>query len=268
MDKIKQYDRPIRMAEGVYWVGFYEEETNFHCNPYLVMSGDQAILIDGGSRPDFAVVMMKILQTGLRPSQITALIYQHYDPDLCGSMQNFVEMIGNPSLKILTHAQNKIFIHYYIEKGMHKYVETIGRNNDHFTLNGRMLSFHETPFCHNAGSFITYDPRTKTLFSSDLFGSISSHWDLYITLEEACYTCIDYIDCPNKKPFCPLPDILQFHREIMPTGKALRRAMATIKELDIECIAPQHGGILSHKRDIAFLIDKLENLDGVGIDAY
>lgn len=268
MDKIEQYDRPIRIAEGVYWVGFYEEKTNFHCNPYLIVTGDRAILIDGGSRPDFAVVMMKILQTGLRPAQIEALIYQHYDPDLCGSMQNFVEMIGSPSLKILTHSLDKIFINYYLEREMHHHIETIDHDDHSFTFNGRTLAFYETPFCHNAGSFITYDARTKTLFSSDIFGSISSQWDLYVTLEEACYACADYRNCPNRKPFCPLPDILEFHRTIMPAGKALRHAMAVIKRLDIERIAPQHGGIISGKRDIAFLIEKLENLEGVGIDAY
>jgi hypothetical protein len=43
------------------------------------------LVIDGGSRPDFATVMIKIMQTGIAPKQIQALVYQHYDPDLCGS---------------------------------------------------------------------------------------------------------------------------------------------------------------------------------------
>jgi len=25
-----KYDRPITVADGIYWVGFYEEATNFH----------------------------------------------------------------------------------------------------------------------------------------------------------------------------------------------------------------------------------------------
>jgi hypothetical protein len=78
MNGPEQYDRPLAVADGVYWVGFHEEQTNFHCNPYLVLAGDAAVLIDGGSRPDFAVVMMKISR-GYRPVPVAALIYQHYD---------------------------------------------------------------------------------------------------------------------------------------------------------------------------------------------
>ena len=110
---LKEYGRPIKITEGIYWVGFYEEVTNLHCNPYLIVEGDKAVLIDAGSRPDFATVMMKILQTGIDPDDIAALIYQHFDPDLCGSMPNVVDMCENKDLRILSDASNNIFINYY-----------------------------------------------------------------------------------------------------------------------------------------------------------
>ena len=46
------YDRPIEIADNIYWVGFHEKISNFHCNPYLIVEGDRAVLIDAGSRPD------------------------------------------------------------------------------------------------------------------------------------------------------------------------------------------------------------------------
>ena len=46
-------ERPFRIAEGIYWVGFHDELSNLHCNPYLLVEGDEAVLIDGGSRRDF-----------------------------------------------------------------------------------------------------------------------------------------------------------------------------------------------------------------------
>lgn len=268
MDSNEQYGRPVPLAEGVYWVGFHEEETNFHSNPYLLVEGDQAVLIDGGSRPDFAVVMMKILQSGLLPSQIRALVYQHCDPDLCGSISNMVDMIDSPSLKILCHSSDKIFIKYYLEKEAHRLLETIDRGDRSYGFHGRTLLFRETPYSHNAGSFVTYDCKTKTLFSSDLFGSLSSHWDFFTILGEDCYACTEYARCPQGRPYCPLPDIFAFHRKVMPAGKALRHAMSVIRGLDIERIAPQHGSVIPRKRDIAFLIEKLAALDGVGIDAF
>jgi flavorubredoxin len=265
---LKEYGRPIKITEGIYWVGFYEEVTNLHCNPYLIVEGDKAVLIDAGSRPDFATVMMKILQTGIDPDDIAALIYQHFDPDLCGSMPNVVDMCENKDLRILSDASNNIFINYYIESDKHDLLETIDNLSLALEFNGRRLEFIKTPHAHCPGSFVTYDVRTRTLFSSDLFGSFSKKWELFTRLTDECRTCEDYDNCDVKRPYCPLPDIIDFHREIIPSGKALRYAMRQISALDIDRIAPQHGSIFDRKEDIAFLIEKLAGLDKVGIDAF
>jgi len=267
-NNLKEYDRPIKIADGIYWVGFYEESSNLHCNPYLVVEGDEAVLIDAGSRPDFATVMMKILQTGVDPDKIVTLIYQHFDPDLCGSMPNVVDMCRNKDLKILSEANNNIFINYYIDRDKHKLLETIDSLDFVLEFNGRKLEFIKTPHAHCPGSFVTYDKKTKTLFGSDLFGSFSKKWELFTRLSDECYTCEDYDRCINNKSYCPLPDIINFHRAIMPSKKALRFAMQQISTVDIDCIAPQHGSVFDRKDDIPFLIEKLANLDKVGIDAF
>ena len=64
------YERLIRIAEDINWVGFYDSQTGLHCNPYLIVDGDEAVVIDGGSRPDFAVVMMKILKQVFHPIRL------------------------------------------------------------------------------------------------------------------------------------------------------------------------------------------------------
>ncbi|MBP6941300.1 MAG: MBL fold metallo-hydrolase [Syntrophorhabdaceae bacterium] len=267
-NNLKEYDRPIQIAEGIYWVGFYDESTNLHCNPYLIVEEDEAILIDAGSRPDFATVMMKILQTGIDPDNIVALIYQHFDPDLCGSMPNVVDMCRNKRLMILSDVHNNVFINYYIDSDKHKLLETIDNLNLTLELNGRELTFIKTPHAHCPGSFVTFDKKTKTLFTSDLFGSFSRQWELFTRLTDECRTCEDYEHCINERPYCPLPDIINFHREIMPSGKVLRFAMRQISSLDIDRIAPQHGSVFDRKDDIPFLIEKLASLDRVGIDAF
>jgi len=264
----RKYDRPIQVAEGIYWVGFRDEKTNLACNPYLVVQDDKAVLIDSGSRTDFAVVMMKILQAGIDPQQIVSLIYQHYDPDLCGSMLNFIDMCENPNLKIVSEKSNNVFIAYYIHRDKYHLLNSIDDYNYTFTFNERELKFISTPYSHSPGSFVTYDKKTKTLFSSDLFGSYSTEWNLFEELDEECFTCFDYDDCMNRKISCPIKAILSFHKTIMPCCKSLRYAMSKIKEMDIECIAPQHGSIIQNLRDISFVIQRLENLEKVGIDAF
>ena len=107
------YENPVEIAEGIYWVGFYDAKSGLHCNPYLIVDNEEAIVIDGGSRPDFATVMMKILQTGLEPHHINALLYQHYDPDLCGSIPNFEDIIESSSLRIISDESSLMFIRHY-----------------------------------------------------------------------------------------------------------------------------------------------------------
>jgi flavorubredoxin len=267
MNENSKYDRPIRITEGIYWVGFHEKTTNLHCNPYLIIEEGQVVLLDSGSRSDFAVVMMKILQAGIDPKQIVALIYQHYDPDLCGSMPNFIDMCEHPDLKVFSEKRNKVFISYYLHKDQYNLLRTIDEYEYEFNLNNRKLRFILTPYSHTPGSFVTYDEKTKTLFSGDLFGSFSTEWDLILHLEEVCFFCEDYFNCPNGKNFCPIPDIIAFHENIMPCKKSLNYAMETIKKLDIDIIAPQHGSVVMNRKDISFIIEKLESLEKVGIDA-
>jgi len=266
MDGYDAYERPVRIAEGIFWVGFRDRNTNLFCNPYLIVEDDQAVLIDAGSRGDFAVVMMKILQAGIDPGQIVALIYQHYDPDLCGSMPNFIDMCDNPNLRVFSEKSSKMFLSYYIHKDRYPLLSSINAHDFRFTFNNRSLRFIPTPYAHSEGSFVTYDEKTRTLFTSDLFGSFSTQWDLLIQLEEACVTCNDYENCPAHKTYCPFPDMIRFHRSVMPCEKALRNAVRRIKELDMDIIAPQHGSVLNQKRDIRLVADALESLKGVGID--
>lgn len=268
MNQRIKYDRPVTIAEGISWIGFCEEATNFHCNPYLVVQRDKVVVIDSGSRGDFAVVMMKILQAGISPKQISALIYQHTDPDLCGSVPNMVDICENNDLLILSAADNNDFIKYYLEKEKHGMLKAIHDFNFSYEFNGRVLDFIKVPYSHSPGSFVTYDRNTKTLFSSDLFGSFSTNWDLFLEFDEPCINCPGYENCPQGKSYCPLMDILLFHKKIMPSEKALRYAMTAIRKLDIHLIAPQHGSIIGNRRDIYSLIDKLTALSGVGIDQY
>jgi len=267
MGSYGKYDGPIKIADGIYWVGFRGEHTNLLCNPYLIVENDQAVLIDAGSRTDFAVVMMKILQAGVDPGQIVALIYQHYDPDLCGSMPNFIDMCDNPTLEVLSEKGNIYFLSYYIHRSKVPLLSSINEHNFQFTFGGRRLRFLSTPYAHSQGSFVTYDEKTRTLFTSDLFGSFSTQWDLFLELETSCYHCTDHGNCPIGKTYCPLPDLVYFHQKILTCEKALWHAIRKIEDLDVDRIAPQHGSVINQLRDIRFIVDKLQSLKGVGIDA-
>ncbi|MCP4023106.1 MAG: MBL fold metallo-hydrolase [Desulfobacteraceae bacterium] len=257
------YDRAIEIADGIFWVGFYDTSSGLHCNPYLIIDGDEAVVIDGGSRPDFPTVLMKILQTGIDPSNIKALIYQHYDPDLCGSVSNYEDIIGSKDLKIISDKENNIFIRHFAVTSPLIAIDAI--NSQYQFSSGRTLQFIKTPYAHCCGSFVTFDAASGILFSSDIFGSIDSHWDLYLTMAPDCRTCTTYDPCPNGKS-CQIPGILGFHLRTMPSEKAMLYALEQLAGIDFSIIAPQHGSIIHQPEDIITVFEKLKNLKGIGID--
>ena len=254
----------VEIAEGIYWVGFYDVQSGLHCNPYLIVDHDEALVIDGGSRPDFATVMMKIMQTGIAPKQIQALVYQHYDPDLCGSIPNFEDIIRREDLKIISDAENLMFIRHYSAASC--LISLSKLKFEYAFSSGRKIHFAKTPYAHAAGSFITFDPKTKVLFTSDLFGSYGKNWELYLRLTDACLNCRDYASSAGNLPDCPVVGILHFHKKIMTSTRALRYALEIISKIPFEIIAPQHGSIINDKVIIRHVFGLLGSLENVGID--
>ena len=260
------YEKAIQISDGIYWIGFYDESLRLHCNPYLIVEGEEALVIDGGSRPEFSTVMMKILDAGVKPSDIKTLIYQHYDPDLCGSIASFEDIIDNRELQIISHKYNNPFIKHYFTSSRLLCAEAMGFKFEFSS--GRELFFILTPYAHSQGSFVTFDKKTGTLFSSDIFGSFSSQWDLFLELGPSCFSCNDYLHCKEENLYCPLPDIINFHKCIMTSTRALNYALEKISALPVKMIAPQHGSVIYKKDQVKFIIDLLKNLKGVGIDRF
>lgn len=263
----KEYNTPVEIADGIFWVGYFDEEDGLHCNPYLIIEGDEAVLIDGGSRNDFSSVMIKILQTGLNPYNISRLILQHYDPDLCSSIPHFEKIIDNKNLKLISQKENNVFIKYYATNSPRGCIDEMG--GTHTFKSGRTLKFFKTPYCHSAGSFMTFDEQTGTLFSSDLFGCYGQDWDLFIELEEECHHCNDYRKCKFDRAECHVEKMINFHERIMTSVKALNYAMNQVEKINnVKIIAPQHGSIIVKKKDIQFTVNKLKSLKNVGIDKF
>ena len=254
----------VEIADGVYWVGFYDEQSGLHCNPYLIVDNDEAVVIDGGSRPDFATVMMKILQTGIVPSQIVALVYQHYDPDLCGSIPNFEDIIKRKDLRIISDSANLMFIRHYSVSTSLLPISKI--NYQYAFSSGRTLQFTRTPYAHSGGSLVTFDPQSGILFTSDLFGSQGLEWELFLNLKPECMDCVRYAQCPEGRNICPIQDILNFHKSVMPSEKALRYSLEQILDIPFSMIAPQHGSIIDNPDIFRYVFELLATLKGVGID--
>lgn len=260
------YSGPVEVAEGIYWIGFADDNAGLHCNPYLIVEGDEAVLIDGGSRDDFSTVMMKILQTGIDPNTISRLIYQHYDPDLCGSIPHFENLIEHEDLKIISHRENNIFIKYYSSKKPKLCIESM--NYTYQFKTGRTLEFIRTPYAHSTGSFMTYDQKTGTLFSSDIFGSYDRIWTLFLALKPSCASCRFQKRCYLDDEPCGIRGIVNFHQRVMTSDKAMTYALKQIEKIDPLIVAPQHGSIVEGREQISVVMEHLKETHNIGIDFF
>lgn len=258
------YDRPIKLSSDVYWVGVQDLNSGSCSNPYIVLENDEAVLIDGGSRTDFPSVMMKIMEIGITPSSISALIYQNYTPRLCGSLPHLELIIGRRDLQIITDHANHMFMQHYSESANLVRLEDL--NFQFVFASGRALKFVKTPFAHSAGSFVTFDENSGILFTGDLFSSYSNRLSLLTRLRSNCKNCENHVNRGEQTKFCPIYEILRFHQDIMASERALKSALDQIAMVPFTTLAPQHGAVIHDPDDIILICDLLASLRGVGID--
>ncbi len=235
-------DNSIAITRDIHWVGFYDKEANLHCNPYLLIDEEEVVLIDPGSIPHFPIVMRKVIDL-VNPGDISSIIASHQDPDVCGNLPVVEDVIGRDDLKVVAHNNTiRLLRHYGIRSGMY----AVDDNNFKLSLkSGRVLEFLFTPFLHSPGAIVTYDRKTSTLFSSDLFGAISKNWNLFAGN-----------DFPKSMD--------DFHRLYMPSWPILAECMERISKLKIDRILPQHGSVIEGD-DVRTAIEHLKALP-CGVD--
>jgi len=230
------YSKAIEIAENIYWVGIYVNDDVFQCHTYLIVDGDESILIDSGSMLEFEEIKAKIESvTDLK--NIKYIIAHHQDPDVCSNITAFEKVIQRDDLLIVTHPRNITLIKHY---GIKSLYYDIKKYDYKLNTKNHSLEFLTTPYAHAPGAFTTYDKNSKILFSSDIFGGLESSWHFWA----------------NDNYF---EEIKLFHEDYMPSQDILYYSLEKFKKLDLEMIAPQHGSLIK-KISIAPLIEKLENL--------
>ena len=226
---------PVTLAPHIYHVGDDVTHEGLNCHPYLLIDGETGVLFDPGSLMDIEIVLEKI-ESLLPLSQVKYVVLHHEDPDFCSAVP-WLEQRGLQAV-IVTTWRTMSLVQYYGIKSPYYLLEE--HSNELFLPSGRRLEFLLTPYLHFAGAFMTYDKQTKTLFSSDLFGSYS--------FNKTFYAEADYIE-----------KMRTFHEHYMPCNAILRPVMENLLRYDIERILPQHGSLIVS--DIPKYIHALKNLE-------
>ena len=220
----------------IYWLGI-DNETAFRCNAYLIKSGNEAFIIDPGSRAFFEQVKRRALEVA-SIDEIKGLILCHQDPDVSASMIDWLDLKND--LLILSSDRTNVLLPHYGRDDYNFY--SINENPIYTFKSGKQLEFVEAAFLHFPGAFVTYDKTSNFLFSGDIWAALDMDWKLVV----------DDFDMH-------ISNMNLFHIDYMASNIATRGFIRNIEDKKIDTILPQHGSIISEKH-VPLALDYLREL--------
>ena len=239
LSSVELSGKPVLLYEEtdykVYWMGVPEENA-FRTNVYLIVSGDECIIVDPGSRPYFDVLKKNIEELGLI-DKVVGMILCHQDPDVAASMYDWLTL--KPELKVISSARTNVLLPHY---GIPEYdFYDVGESNNfkYKFKSGKELQFIEAPFLHFPGAFATYDPSSEFLFSGDIWAAIDIDYQFIVS---------DFDEHTLKLDL--------FHIDYMASNIASSNFAKKLNDYDINTIVPQHGAIIPSQ----FVPDAIEYL--------
>jgi two-component system cell cycle response regulator len=235
----KKYDekQAHQIARGVWWVGYIDARITCAHNPFLFMDGDEAVLINPGSRADehFRTVRDKVSKL-IDPRQIRHIVILHHDPDRCASLPLF-EKLADRNVKIYAPSPVVKSIAYY---GCKNPVNSLDDGDSIILKSGRTIDYTDTPDLPMAGMGLLYDSVTATVFAGNLIGRLNEEWNLYASTRG-------------------WESLLPYEPRSIGNKKAHLKALNKIERLTPDRICPHCGPIIED--DIDKYIEAARELD-------
>jgi eukaryotic-like serine/threonine-protein kinase len=238
----------IEIAPDVYWVGRREGvllERNTYLRVYRGQGLQLNVLIDPGPPQDLEAVAAKVGAVIGSLDKVDIVFLNHQDPDV--AMNAATLQAVNPRAHVWCSEDTWRLAHFYGLKAQAYSAVEHFRDLRTTMITGHEVVFVPTPYCHFRGAVMYYDYAAGVLFSGDLFGGLSAGPELLA--DGASWRGVEI-----------------FHQLYMPSGEALRRAVAAVRRLAPRprLIAPQHGGVIGAEL-IGAVLEQTERLQ-VGVD--
>lgn len=210
-----------RDGQAIHWVGSLDE-VPFRCNSYLITDRDRALLVDPGSRRYFEQVKARVSRVA-DPARLTGMILCHEDPDVCGSMADWLAL--SPDALVMTSPRTQVIVPHHGRRDYRYY--DVEKQPVYALPGGGALRFVPAPFLHFPGAFATYDTRSGFLFSGDVWGALDMNWELVVRDFDSHVISMNL-----------------FNLEYLASNKAARGFLKNLDGLAIRAILPQHGSII------------------------
>ena len=230
----------------IFRISTFEEGALLSFNHFLIRDS-KSTLIHTGHQKSFKVISDQVARL-INLSDLAYICFSHFEPDECGSLNEWLEVAPKASLCISKICDSSV-------KDVVEKPSKILRDGNYLDLGKHNLLFLETPhFPHNWEACLFYEVTTKTFFSSDL-GSQRGF--------------------PQKtKNSVDLDDIIHMQSKYgyISYGPQFTYGLNKIRQLDIDKLATMHGTELN-KAQTKELFDRLAEINdnamkdvlGVGI---
>ncbi|HEY3361842.1 MAG TPA: FprA family A-type flavoprotein [Methanosarcina sp.] len=227
------------IARDVFWVGAKDwsrrmfdalvplpQGTSY--NAYLVKGKEKTALIDTVN-PGFEEELEEKINLVSSLEKLDYLIMNHAEPDHSNAIRYIMDRAPGSVLVTTDRGVKMASLYHDLPDARIKVVA----EGDILELGGKTLRFIEAPWLHWPETMFTYLPEDKVLFPCDFFGAHTAQGVYDEDLEDL------------------VPLAKRYYGEIMmPFGKMGAKALAKIKDLNIEIIAPSHGPIYKNPQRI------------------
>ena len=232
----------MEIAPGIKYIGVNDHQIDLFEGQYEVPNGmaynsyaviDEKIAIFDTVDENFVSQWLENIEKALAGKAPDYLIVQHMEPDHSAGIAIFMEKY--PSAQIVASAKA-----FPIIKNFHstdfESRRIIAGEGTTLSLGGRTLTFITAPMVHWPEVIVTYDDRTKTLFSADAFGKFGA---LDCDEDWACEARRYYMGIVGKY------------------GAQVQALLKKVAALQIETVCPLHGPVLSGD-DLAIALEKYD----------
>lgn len=235
--------KEIYNSDSHRWVLFGRDpdkpEKIIDTNQYMVVSDNQAIILDPGGIELFSSMLANVVRE-VPVQNIKHLFASHQDPDIISSLGLWDKAL--PHAKLHSPWLWEGFIRHFGMENI-EYVP-IADEGGQLQLGRCTLQFIPAHYLHSSGNFHVYDAASGILMSGDVGAAL-----------EAADAPLEVGDFDHH-----VPKMEMFHRRWMPSNRAKNEWIARVRELELSAICPQHGRMFTG-RNIPKFLDWFEALD-------
>ncbi|MGI6109962.1 MAG: FprA family A-type flavoprotein [Eubacteriaceae bacterium] len=238
------------IGNGIYWIGVQDyttylfegmwpiDQEGVNYNAYVVMD-EKIALIDTvkSIKSDEYLENIKSVIGDRKPDY---LIVNHMEPDHSSSIAEVLEEY--PDIQIVGNKKTFPMIRNFYDIDTN-FMEI--ENGQELDLGGRKLQFFFTPMVHWPESMVTFDQKTGTLFSMDVFGSYKA-------------TVGSIFDDENDYKSFEFPTYRYYATIVGKVTEMAQRSLAALAPLDIKTVCPSHG--LVWRKNLDYLLDMWKRL--------